>query len=116
MCFLPQSSTLINTYSCFLTSERLNIVANLKNAKILPTISNIFKSTTWTERELMEFNVLKFSNITDSRRLLTDYTYHQVLTLQTYKTTSYDLIYQDLYIYGCYSDFFYFYFFLLSYV
>lgn len=85
--------------SCFLSSERLHIVTYPDKSLIqLSSISSIFQSATWVERELQEFNGLTFKSLRDSRRLLTDYTYHTHLYNETYKTTSYDQITQDLYI------------------
>ena len=85
--------------SCFLSSERLHVVTSVFGlTNQVGSISNIFQSTTWVERELKEFSGLIFNNLRDSRRLLTDYTHHYNLFTQTYKTTSYDQITQDLYI------------------
>lgn len=83
-------------FSCILTSERLNI--NILTKKQLSTISTLFKSTLWVERELQEFYNINFYNLKDSRRLLTDYTYQKSLNNKEYKTTSFDLITQNIYI------------------
>lgn len=91
------SKLLISTYSCFLTSERLNILLPVKNNVNLFSISSLFKSTIWTERELSEFNNVNYVSLKDSRRLLTDYTNSHSINVNTFKTTSYDLINQDLY-------------------
>jgi NADH:ubiquinone oxidoreductase subunit C len=83
-------------YSCFLTSERITV--NAKVLKNIKTVSTLFRSTLWVERELQEFFLVNFENLKDSRRLLTDYTYQKLLNNRVYKTDSFDLISQNVYI------------------
>lgn len=48
------------------------------------------------ERELKEFFHIYYIGLLDTRRLLTDYTENKYL-LENYKTTSYNIIMQELY-------------------
>lgn len=61
------------------------------------SISSIYPSFTWVERELAELNDITFKNLRDGRRLLTDYTTANYDT-NDYKTTSYNLTVENLYI------------------
>lgn len=89
-------NVIIQTHSCVFTNQRITLLSKSKNNNF-DSLSKIFFSTNWTERELQEFSTLKFTNLCDSRRLLTDYTYHNNIFFENYKTTSYNVIEQDLY-------------------
>ena len=88
----------ISSFSCLYSNARVTFY--LKNLLTThPTIfssSSIFLGSQWVERELKEFFNLYFINLNDTRRLLSDYMGLD-LHYSTYKTTSYDLITQDLY-------------------
>lgn len=62
----------------------------------LYSISNIYKSFVWVEREIQELTNTYFIGLVDNRRLLTDYTMYQ-LNSAVYRTNSYDLVTQNLY-------------------
>lgn len=74
------------------------IVEILKNSNCITlySISTIYKGSSWVERELREFFQLYFVGLNDTRRLLTDYLEDNFYS-ETYKTTSYNLILQELY-------------------
>lgn len=55
----------------------------------LPSLSLVFSSFNWVEREVSEFFNITFGGLSDSRRLLTDYTKLNNYDLQ-YKTLSYN--------------------------
>lgn len=100
-------------YSCFLTNEKIIIYLNFKNPNnSVKSLSTMFFSTNWVERELQEFNHIKFLGLKDSRRLLTDYTYNKNLLSSDYKMDSYSLISQNLFT-RVLHWFFYFLFFLI---
>lgn len=95
---LPSNSnTVVTSYACLLTNERIVNYSLVPKFKKLKSLSNLYKSTQWVERELQEFNYINFDGITDSRRLLTDYVYHKQLGVSSYKLDSYDLICQDIF-------------------
>lgn len=62
----------------------------------LDSISTIYSSFNWVEREVLEFFDVYINGLKDSRRLLTDYTVLDIDN-QSYKTTSYDGLTQNLY-------------------
>ena len=57
-----------------LSDDRLTVVTSLPVVDTsLTTLSNLFLSTTWLERELSDFSGITFSGLVDTRRLLLDY-------------------------------------------
>lgn len=86
------------TASCYYTFNNLNITTKYNPQEPLFSLSGVYRSFVWVERELKEFALCTFVGLLDTRRLLTDY-----LTLgnnkgEDYKTTSYDILSQNLYI------------------
>lgn len=69
--YLTNTKQLIYCYSCFFTGAKLFVFKKLK--KNIISLSNIFFSQNWFERELSEFNSLYIINLKDNRKLLTDY-------------------------------------------
>lgn len=54
--------------------SRLSIYTEIDSKDLfLPSVNNVFPSSTWLERELCEFTGLLFIGAVDSRRLLLDY-------------------------------------------
>ena len=68
----------------FMSSDiRLHIHTNISSANFFcNSLSGIYPSTVWLERELSDFTGLVFQGLTDSRRLLLDYFQEK----QTYKS------------------------------
>lgn len=100
MTFFKKSadSLLISYFSNIINYEKVLITTNiLHNKNHLNSLSNLFQSTIWTERELQEFHYIIFLKLRDTRRLLTDYTYSKLLNISSLKNESYSTIYQDLY-------------------
>ena len=61
-------------YSFFLRDIRVSLFTNIAiNGYSCVSLSSIFLSTIWLERELSEFSGLFFEGLSDSRRLLIDY-------------------------------------------
>tara|TARA_A100001015_G_C14957543_1_gene699393 strand:+ start:46 stop:666 length:621 start_codon:yes stop_codon:yes gene_type:complete len=54
-------------------NERLVIKVHLKEGDQIPSVSNIFKSSLWSEREIWDMFGIFFSGHPDLRRILTDY-------------------------------------------
>ena len=65
--------------------------------KKLLSLSRVFSSYTWVERETKEFYGITFLGLRDSRRLLSDYTTVEPLTDQ-YETSGYNTVIQDIFI------------------
>lgn len=62
---------------------------------IIQSISLIFPSFSWVERELKELNSIIYTNLVDTRRLLTDY-FQFKPNFYSYKTNNYSLHRQTL--------------------
>ena len=85
------------TFSCVQTNERYSLLLMTHDmTNLFSSLTSLFRSFIWVERELAEFNSVQFKNLTDSRRLLTDYLNHNLLNTTAYKLVSYDQIIQDL--------------------
>ena len=84
--------------SDLLNNNRINVFINLQNKKQnnITSISNIYFSSKWIERELQEFNNINFVSLIDSRRLLTDYTY-SLNNKNMNNYSSYNILTQELY-------------------
>ena len=83
--FLTKTKQLIYCYSCFLTGSKLSVFK--KSKKNVVSLSNIFFSQNWFEREISECNLIFFINLKDNRKLLTDYGYrndHNSLSYSQY--------------------------------
>lgn len=69
--YLPKTKQLIYCYSCILTGSKITVLKGLK--KNIVSLSNIFFSQNWFEREVSEFNNIFVINLKDNRKLLSDY-------------------------------------------
>ena len=54
-------------------NQRLRIIGSIDDGQIVPSITGIYKSAEWPEREVWDMYGLFFSDHPDLRRLLTDY-------------------------------------------
>jgi len=54
-------------------NTRIYVKINVNELSSIPSISNIYKSACWMEREVWDMNGVFFDNHPDLRRLLTDY-------------------------------------------
>lgn len=60
--------------SRMLTDLRVHVYTSVSRSSFsLPTVSTMFTSTLWLERELSDFSNLNFIGLVDTRRLLLDY-------------------------------------------
>lgn len=57
-----------------LADERVTVHTSVRpSSYFIPTVSTIYKSCVWLERELSDFTNINFLGLTDTRRLLLDY-------------------------------------------
>lgn len=99
--WFPVDKGLLNSYGlavtyfdCYLTASTLSILT--LNAKQVSSISSLFSGFCWVERELREFSNLPFDSLSDTRRLLTDYTLHSA-EHDNYKNVGYSLQTQEVF-------------------
>jgi len=74
---------------------RLNIVVLLKELTPLYSITALFSSATWLEREVWDLFGIFFFNNTDLRRILTDYGFRGHPLRKDFPLTGYFEIYYD---------------------
>lgn len=89
----------VGVYNLVFTSlyyQHWLVINGIYKQNQLKSISQIYKSFTWVEREIQELSNVYFVGLIDNRRLLTDYTQYSY-NFNAYKTNSYDLITQNLY-------------------
>lgn len=79
-------------FNCFYSNRFTNFFFKLKHRTFL-SITSICKSAGWVERELKEFSTIYISGLSDSRKLLTDYTSYKNRIEPLY----YDLISQEIF-------------------
>jgi len=90
-------NNIILNLSSYLTGNYYKLVFNLNDQITnFSSLSNIYSSFTWVERELSEANNINFLNLKDGRRLLSDYNLFKTDT-NSYNTNSYDTLMQDIY-------------------
>lgn len=87
----------ILNFSCLLKNFTFSLHIGFNNDNILHSISGVYRSFNWVERESKEFSKIYFLNLVDSRRLLTDYTSDFFKEKNEYKTNSYNLLVQDIF-------------------
>lgn len=87
---------LVSIFSCFF-KKNFTIMTFVSEDKKLLSLSRVFSSYTWVERETKEFYGITFLGLRDSRRLLSDYTTVEPLTDQ-YETRGYNTVVQDIFI------------------
>lgn len=84
-------------FSCYQKKYFLNLMvySNEDDIKKLDSLSPIYRSFIWVERETKEFSDLTINRLLDSRRLLTDYTTFKSDDIK-YQTNSYNLLINDI--------------------
>lgn len=86
--------------SSYFTGNYYKLLFNLNQQQTnLTSISTIYSSFVWVERELSESNNIIFLNLKDSRRLLSDYNLFNT-DHNNYNTLSYNTVMQDIYLFN----------------
>jgi len=62
----------------------IKILINTEFSKSIKSISCIYPSNLWVERELKEFNNVNFINMPDTRKLLSNYNYNNLLVYNNF--------------------------------
>lgn len=89
---MSKTHSVFYVFNCFYSNKFTNFFTPIQQQKYL-SITSLYKSANWVERELKEFSNLYLINLQDSRRLLTDYTSFKTKTTPLY----YDLITQEVF-------------------
>jgi len=74
----PEEEKRFKLIYLFLSHEkniRIKILINFEIGKKIPTITKIYPSANWMEREVFDMYGIEFSNHPDLRRILTDYNF-----------------------------------------
>lgn len=107
------NSCYMDTFSSLITGEKIILTFNVLNGVVFST-SQVYNSSLWLEKEIKEFNKIYFNNLLDSRRLLTDYFTNLKINTNNYKTDSYDIITQNLYMWMLHYIFIFYFLIILS--
>lgn len=90
---LTFKSVNINNY--FLAYQSIfydfKILIETQFKKNISSISKIYKGVLWVERETKEFNSIQYLNLTDSRKLLSNYNYNNSLQYNNFNNIINDL-------------------------
>lgn len=72
-----------------LQNQRIRVKVAVSEGKILPSISDLFSSADWYEREVFDMFGIMFSGHPDLRRILTDYGFRGHPLRKDFPTTGY---------------------------
>ena len=100
----PQKEKRFEVVYLFLSHEknfRISLKINIYEHEIVPTLTNIFPSANWQEREVFDMFGIKFADHPDLRRILTDYEFEgyplrKDFPLTGYKEVRYSAEYQKV--------------------
>ena len=80
---------LVYHYLSMQQNIRIRIKSFVKDEQIVPSITNLFPSANWFEREVFDMYGILFSNHPDMRRILTDYGFQGHPLRKDFPTTGY---------------------------
>ena len=80
---------LVYHYLSMQQNLRIRIKSLVKEDQIVPSITNLFSSANWFEREVFDMYGILFSNHPDMRRILTDYGFQGHPLRKDFPTTGY---------------------------
>ena len=80
---------LVYHYLSMQQNLRIRIKSLVKEDQIVPSITNLFLSANWFEREVFDMYGILFSNHPDMRRILTDYGFQGHPLRKDFPTTGY---------------------------
>ena len=74
----------------------IKVFVNCDNGELVPSVTSLFSSALWMEREAFDMFGIKFSDMPDDRRLLTDYGFKHFPLRKDFPVTGYEEDYYDL--------------------
>lgn len=88
----PQQSKRFEVIYLFLSHEnnfRISLKIKIGDEEIVPTLTDIFPSANWQEREVFDMYGVRFANHPDLRRILTDYEFEGYPLRKDFPLTGY---------------------------
>lgn len=88
----PQQSKRFQVIYLFLSHEnnfRISLKIKIGDEEIVPTLTDIFPSANWQEREVFDMYGVRFANHPDLRRILTDYEFEGYPLRKDFPLTGY---------------------------
>jgi NADH:ubiquinone oxidoreductase subunit C len=91
--FLDKSTNIKNLY--IIATQTIfcdyKALVTVYTDKHIDSLSTIYNGNTWVERELREFYQIFFTNLYDSRKLLSNYNYNTELSYNHFNSIVYDM-------------------------
>jgi len=84
-----------NIYYCYFIKTRLTLIQTIKDKT--DSIDKVYTNSSWLERETSEMYNLNYTNKSDSRSLLLDYSRNEYPMLKDFPTEGYEEIYFDFF-------------------
>ncbi len=81
--------TIVYHFLSMTQNQRIRVMIPVRESEIVPSISGIFPSANWYEREVFDMYGVMFSGHPDLRRLLTDYGFRGHPLRKDFPTTGY---------------------------
>ena len=94
----PNKENRFEVVYLFLSHEnnfRISIKMKIKDGDKIPTLTNIYPSANWLEREVFDMNGIEFEGHPDPRRILTDYNFKGHPLRKDFPLTGYEEVRYD---------------------